>query len=577
MRGRFLSSRTFSLGLILAMAGLCYATATSRGVSAPEAADRGVGTSAALIITTPLVPSFTNDYDLGDMAPSQVITRVITAAGGLRPYRFTSSGPQSLAHFISGTDSSLALGLSGFLTGRVGSQLPPSDLTVTGVPGLRFVVNVKDSEGTQPSSFDSFFNLYLVNPAPFRFAMNGLPNGPLDTQYLTKVETVGGVGNVTISVVSISGAASTQEALGIFFDSDGYVFGKPLVAGTVTVTLHAVDSKGTVALSRAGTGVDQAFTFTITPNTITASDVTTTNLSISGDTSKPGRDRLTYQGLLNSLGQDSFSLNNSPLTFRVGDLSFTGNLDRSGNFKTTLPDKSKVTVHVDAKTGKTRVNISQGSFATALNAKAFVNGTDTRKGVGVVLADAVIATEVLDLKTRVSGSRYSLGYRFGNQGKDAGGTFQIISVKGKDSKTFSAADSYNVKFLAMAATGLTAATGQTNGLDGASSITTRIGAFFTQKLTPSGNSSKTFHFRGNQGGLIKSFSLNSKSGAGKLETGDIPVTTTNIPNAANSPKVGNIFFSLGLDVSRGTNAPFTGEHARRIFGLQKQYSDQPSR
>jgi hypothetical protein len=30
-------------------------------------------------------------------------------------------------------------------------------------------------------------------------------------------------------------------------------------------------------------------------------------------------------------------------------------------------------------------------------------------------------------------------------------------------------------------------------------------------------------------------------------------------------------------VSRGTNAPFTGEHARRIFGLQKQYSDQPSR
>src|SRR6185295_5210355 len=101
-----------------------------------------------------------------------------------------------------------------------------------------------------------------------------------------------------------------------------------------------------------------------TPNTITASDVTTTNLSINGDTSKPGRDRLTYQGLLNSLGQDSFSLNGSPLTFRVGDLAFTGNLDRSGSFKTTLPDKSKVSVHVDAKTGKTRVNISQGSFAT---------------------------------------------------------------------------------------------------------------------------------------------------------------------------------------------------------------------
>ena len=309
MRGRFLSSRTLSLGLILAIAGLCYATATSQGVSAPEAGARGVGTSLPLLITTPLVLLQTNDYDLGDMTGSQFITRVITATGGLHPYRFTSSGPLSLAHFISGTDSTLGLGLSGFITGQIGSQLPPSDVTVTGVPGLRFSVNVADAKGTQPNTFSSFFNLFLVNPAPFRFAMNGLPSGLIDNQYLTKVETVGELlhpGTVTISVVSIAGPASTQETLGLFFGNDGYVYGKPLVSGTVTVTLHAVDSKGNIAMNRAATGTDQAFTFVIGANPITSSDVATTNLSITGDSSRPGRDRLTYQGLLNSLGQDSF-------------------------------------------------------------------------------------------------------------------------------------------------------------------------------------------------------------------------------------------------------------------------------
>ena len=180
-------------------------------------------------------------------------------------------------------------------------------------------------------------------------------------------------------------------------------------------------------------------------------------------------------------------------------MTFTGALNTKGTFKTTLPDKSKVSIKISSKTGATRITITNGTFATALNSKAFVSGTNTRKGVGVVLADAVIATEVLDLATKVSGSRFNLNYRFGSQGKDAGGTFQIVSLRGKDANTFAAADTFRVGFLAMAATGLTAGTGQTNGLNGATSITTRIGTSFTQTLTPSVQQHHGLPFQRQQG------------------------------------------------------------------------------
>ena len=40
--------------------------------------------------------------------------------------------------------------------------------------------------------------------------------------------------------------------------------------------------------------------------------------------------------------------------------------------------------------------------------------------------------------------------------------------------------------------------------------------------------------------------------------------------------MGTLFFPLGIDLTRGTTlAPFTGEHARRIFGYKTQYTDQP--
>ena len=102
---------------------------------------------------------------------------------------------------------------------------------------------------------------------------------------------------------------------------------------------YAIESLGILGLRRAGIDsksafkVGELFTFTINPNTTTASDVATTNLTISGDSSKQGHDRLTYQGILNSLGQDSFQLNSSPLTFRICSL-------KTGSYSTQCPSPS---------------------------------------------------------------------------------------------------------------------------------------------------------------------------------------------------------------------------------------------
>ena len=45
--------------------------------------------------------------------------------------------------------------------------------------------------------------------------------------------------------------------------------------------------------------------------------------------------------------------------------------------------------------------------------------------------------------------------------------------------------------------------------------------------------------------------------------------------ASGSPKSGNVFFPLGVDLVRLSGAPYTGEHARRIFGYKNQYRDTP--
>jgi hypothetical protein len=582
MRSRLCCSRTFGLALVFAVAGFCYAVASApRGVSS-LVEDRGVGSSLPLRFTNPKVVVkgvTTAEFDLGDVAGTSVITRYVSAEGGLRPYRFTSQGTQSLAAAVGATDSTLTLGLSGIISGRMATRIPAvaaillgssSYLTTAGTPGFRFTVSLQDAKGTSGDIVNGFFNLFFVDAATFKFSIDALPSARLGSSYMTKVETIGGTGASTITVTSISGAAATQKDLGLFVATDGTIYGKPLVAGTVTLTLHAVDQRNLVALNRAKSAPDQVLTLTINPNTVNASDMVTTSCSVSGDTATVGRDKLSYTGVVNVLGQDNFQLTSSVVTFHLGGISFIGTVGKKGQFSAILADKSKLSVKISSKTGVFTAKISNGNFTAALNAKTFKNGDKTRESLGVVVGDAVAATEVLDFATRVSGTKYSLSYRIGGTGSNAGGSFQIVKARGKDQTGVNGApaDTWNINFVAMAPLGM----GATQGISGVSSATVRIGTNFIQKLAVSGNGKST-NFHSSTGG-VRRFSLQDKTGKGTLTTSALAPSQTGLQPASQAPRFGNIFFPLGLDLTR-TGAAFTGEHARRIFGLKNTYEDVP--
>ena len=181
-----------------------------------------------------------------------------------------------------------------------------------------------------------------------------------------------------------------------------------------------------------------------------------------------------------------------------------------------------------------------------------------RLAIGTVVGDAVAATEVLDFKTKLSGTRYRLSYNLSSQGSNAGGAFQIIRTRGVDtiSATGIGADAWTVAFIAMPRLGVAAPAGSSQGTNNVSSATVRIGSGFSQNLTPTNTNANSFSFRGAAG----------------IST----VQLTGIGLAKNAPRFGNIFFPLGLDLTR-TGVTFNGEHARRVFGLKNAYSDLPPR
>jgi hypothetical protein len=576
MRFSRVNSRVLAAGLVCAMAGFCLAVSTNVAESAGQVCARAVGSVVVLQFTNPLVPG-TTEYDLGDASfgSSTSIARYITAEGGVRPYRFTSTGNNSLQNAIEGTYSSLQLGLSGLLAGTAPYALPPSSVTVLGTPGLRFQVTVQDSRGTNPSTLTSYFNLFLVNStgATLKFAIDKLPTALLASSYAARLDVIGGKSPLTFSMVSVTGVSSLSD-LGLSLSSDGVLIGRPLKTGTYVVTVRAVDSKGLVATNRSGTTIDQAFSLVILDNPIASSDLLTLSCGIRGDNSSTGRDTLKYSGVINVLGQDNFDLLNSDFSFRLGGLSVAGRLDQKGELDTFLSDGSPVKVKVIPGSGKVEVTIEKSSFITALGTTSLIDGALTRKVVQVSIGDAVTAGEVLDFETGVKASKYQLNYKYGKDGAAPAGGFQITSVMGFDKLNSSGqpGDQWRVRFLAAPRVGV-ASTSGAQGLNNVSALTVRIGTNFTQTLAGLKSTDKNVSFRA-KGDGVRKFQLNTETGAGKLDTGVLRTTKTEIPLAYQSPAFSNVFFPMGLDITR-IGASFNGEHARRIFGLKFNYRDVP--
>jgi len=574
-------SRAIALGLVFAAAGFCFAVSTSGPEAGPSVGTRAVGSSVPLHFTNPLLAGFTNEYDLGDACFGSVVTRYVTAEGGLRPYRFTSFGSQSLINVTEGFRTDLTFGLSGVLAG----SMPPlavnfSAKTANGTPGFRFFVQVQDAKGTNSETASGYFNIFLVDCTNvFKFAMDQIPSAALASSYLTKVDVVGGNGAMTFSLVSISGpGVSTAKDLGIFVAADGSILGRPLKVGTFALTVRCVDGGKKIATSRDGSQQDQVFQLVVADNPVSSSDNSTLQCSVRGDLAGGARDSLRYKSLVNVLGQDDFKLLNSEISFRLAGVGFSGRLDGKGKFSAVLRDQSKVKVVVNASKGTADITISGGFFAAALG---FVTTPPvagiTRLPVQLTIGDAVASSEVLDFDTDVIGSRYALNYRLGRTGSNAAGGFQIVSVRGKDQSTFSGqpGDAWRAGFLAMPRAGVADSGGAGQTFSGVTAAAVRIGQNFVQNATNLHVSSQSIRFSGTVADGVKRFAINTRSFVGKLQTNVISSKSTGILPAIQAPKAGNMFFPLGVDLVRSSGANFDGEHARRIFGLKNQYRDIP--
>ncbi|MFH0940051.1 MAG: hypothetical protein V1899_12335 [Planctomycetota bacterium] len=576
------SSRILAIGLVFAVAGFCYGVSNSMVESRmAEAGARAVGTGISLRFTNPLVLT-TTEYDLGDACLGGMLTRYVTAEGGLRPYRFTSIGSNSLTNAIAGTYSTLALGLSGAMAGSAPFSLSPSHplhRTVLGTPGLRFEVTVADSQGTSVATRTAFFNLFLFdrNTTSFRFAVDKLPDARLTSAYIGQLEVLGGTAPYTFTLESVTGVARLED-LGLFLTSDGLVMGTPLQEGSFVLTVRCADSTGKIAAGRNGSGQNQAFTLLVQANPVTSSDLITTFCSVRGDNVRAQQDILKYSGVINTLGQDNFALLDSDVSFRLANLKIAGKLNRAGKFTGQMADGSKVQMKVRVQSGKIDVIVRKGMFGLALNTAALVDGAITRKPLAVAIGAAVASCETLDFETSVRGSKFGLNYKLGRDGTSAAGRFQIISVRGKDGENSGGlpGDAWKVGFLAAARSGITT-TGLTQGLNNVTSATIYIGTKFQQTLAGDAFKSRGQRtiFSGSGDG-VKKFLFNANNGKGQLQTNVISLNSTGIPQAARASAYSNLFFPLGVNLTRTTyGAPFSGEHARRIFGFRTQYKDTP--
>ncbi len=598
MRVSRFGSRATGLGLVCALAGFAFAVSTGQSQSdSAAAAPRAVGSYVPLRFTTPhLLGTSGNvlnplEYDLGDALFGSVITRYVTAEGGIKPYRFTTMGTQSLPNVIANTTSTLKLGISGVVAGKTPDTVAVNSTTFTGAPGLRFQVTVTDSILAGSTAKSGFFNLALFSKAttPFRFANDTIPSASLDAPYFARADVLAGRGTITTTVLSVTdmgtGAPLTPAMfakLGMFLGTDGAFYGRPLAVGTYSITVRATDAFGAIALSRNNPNtVDQTFTLVVNDNPVTSSDTMTQSCRVSGDTSRGGADSLRLKGLINILGQDQFSLANSDFSFHLGSISFSGRLDRHGNLTQTTSNGSKFSVKINARTGTITIMTSRGTFINGFDLTGIKNGDIVRRPIQIVVGEAVNSVEVIDFLASVDGTRYQFNFMQGRSGQNASGGFQIVSVKGRDGVALNGqpGDAWHVGFVAQPRAGVTNPSGLREGIDNITAVNVRIGTNFAQAITGGGiiGAGPNIHFVGGPVDGLQSFKLSTISSKGLLNTRILSTVSTSIPLAADALKTNNIFFSLGIDVRRGSlDATYIGEHARRIFGFGTKYTDKPS-
>jgi len=587
-------ARTLALAIIFALAGFTFATSTeSRGLeTAPGAGSRAVGSSAIRFTNAFLLPGgdaadpLPDTFDLGFACYGSQMTRYITPLGGIRPYVVQSTTINPLLP----AQSTLGLRASGLLSGIVLNGAPAA---------FNFSATVSDT--FSPTSIQQLgnFRITLVTLAPgdFRFAVNRINNGAVGMHYVAKVDSMGGITPVRVSIVPntlqvngvFKGNTARLESIGLSMADDGTIFGRPLETGTVTFTARAEDAVGNIANDTTGAVRDQQITFTISDNSVVQTDFASFDVSVKGETAKLGRDTIKFNGHFNLGNLFNRELNGNLFAFRIGGATYEGRVDLTGkvvSVNTGRPlkfaDGSTLKAKVDLKTGRVSGQVAKASLARAVDAVNIENRTTKRLALALTLGNIAIASDTIDFSTRRVGDKYQLDFKLGKVGQSLGGASHILSVTGSDRPTTAGQDgtAWRIRFIAIPRFGLDAAA----GTDSISSATVKIGPNFSQAipgtLLVAGNGKLTFSDKTASGEKLSSVTYDTVKFTGEVKTLALTQSKTGLPTAKSfpppdpivpgglppaDPRLNDRNFTFGFELDRsGTNADFKGEGAKQV-------------
>jgi hypothetical protein len=563
-------TRAALVGLFFAMIGFSFALATNpdggQGVNGADAASRLVG-SSTLRFTNPVIGT---DRDLGDVALGSSLVRYARATGGVRPYTFTSTvttSPGTLKDAIAGSTSTLSLFSSGMLSGSMGN------IPITKSP-LRFNITVADAKGSNASSKTEPFRITIDDSGVFKFAIDSLCEGIQYQPYTDILQVLRGNAPFTFTAtgVKLNGTAVADlEAIGLSISvEDGTVFGKPIAAGVVTFTANCKDVKGNSAASRSGAAVGQLITLVVTPNSIIASDVIATSISIK--TGVAGKDSIKYSGIAELKGTKLSALSGKKLVLKIGGYTTPDSKatpatldDKGKTTKIDKADKSKTAPTVKASVSAKSVKVSVGkeTFGTKFGT---ISGATKILAVQLQIGDILVGAEVL-LFTVKSGSKGStLTYKFGAAGA-LGGTFLVTTVTGKDdTKSAAEDDAWKVAFIATPPSTTTGTAVTAGSLTGVNKVVVNIGSAFTDSLAASESKGKikTTDKRSSKDAKVVKVAADGSKGKGSMQTGMLPYTQTGIHEGSKSTQSTSTF-PLNIDLQKGTASAFFGEGAATIY------------
>ncbi len=567
------------MAVITAVFGFSYSIVTQAdgGKNTFRVEPRAVGSTTIRLLAPVYAPNPT-DFDLGDALFGTVITRYVTATGGLRPYNFsapTLAGLLGAASTLNITTAGCVMGSASFAT--VQTKLT-FNVAVTGSTET-------DVNNTPVPTANPVFHLTLFPTGAqlFRFAHDHLNNGVLGQAYIAKVDTIGGKGTVKYSIVpgtvTLNGAQvgtgnSLEDKLGLSMSIDGTVYGRPLQTGLVTFTAQATDSIKRIAKDRTNSVPNQVFAFNIEDTRITSTDATILSLTVKGDTSKLNADSLKFQTFMNLSGTNTTNLKNQQFAFIFGGNTYVGFMDDSGVVGTQLgaplvfPDGTVLKAKVDSVNGTITGSLTRANLTQGLDAVNIVNRTTKRVAVNVQIRNMIVASDTIDLETKHVGTKWSLQYNIGRIGQLLGGTFQIYDVRGSDAFDIAGneGDAWITKFLIAPRTGID----DTAGFTDLNNITVRIGKNFSQTILAAnlktGASGSLNLATAGQGAALKSLQINPRKFTGMLTTNPLSINTTGLPQSTDTLLGKTNFFNLAVDVNRNVgSASFNGEDAKAIL------------